>query len=88
MKKLNKSQFNQVIEALRFTINDSRGAVGVDESLLAAVRIQNRGNDLMSAMAKDLNTHAKKLLPEAEAMIDRAVHYIMNLEVQAKSKLA
>ncbi len=80
MAKLNKKQVNQSIESLRFAINDSHGAVGNQELSYAKKRIQESASRLMHILECDMNAHAKKLIQEAESMVDKATKYVFNIQ--------
>ena len=88
MTKLNKQQLTQRIESLQYVINESAGAIFQNELEGSVVRIQIRAQDLQVAMDKDLNCHAAKLLPTCEAQLDRATHYIVNLENRIKRMIS
>ena len=73
---MNKKDFNEKIESLRFCINDSHGAVGAKELKVSIKHIQFRGEELMAALDGKLNHHAKTLTSEAESLLDRSTRYI------------
>ena len=83
MSKVNKSEFLNVIETAQYVINDSHGAVGVQEMGFAVKRIQVRGLELidfLDANRSNLNAHAKKLISEAESTIDRSTATIERIK--------
>lgn len=83
MSKINKSEFLNVIETAQYVINDSHGAVGVQEMTWAVKRIQVRGLELINFLdshRNNLNAHAKKLINEAERTIDRSTTTIEKIK--------
>ena len=69
---MNKKDFNEKIEMLRFCINDSRGAVDVKELTYAIKGIKISSKALVAALNGKLNHHALTLVTEAEKLLDRS----------------
>jgi len=69
---MNKKDFSEKIEMLRFCINDSCGAVGVKEKTYAIKCIQISSKELITALNGKLNRHALTLVNEAEKLLDRS----------------
>lgn len=83
MAKINKATFLRVIEMSQYVVNDSHGAVGVQELTFAIKRIQVRGLALIEFLETNrdnFNAHAMKLIDEAERAIDQSTTRVLKIQ--------
>ena len=80
--KLTKKQLEQKLEALRFTINDSHGAIFDHEKDYGAQQIQSRAIALIDALEQDMTHGAKSIVADCESQVDRATRYVLNIEAR------
>ena len=82
MPKIKKKDLVELQRRVRFTINDSAGAVGAQEKEGAKKAIQIRTLELINALNDLLTEGAKKIVSDCESLIDEATNTVLRLKDQ------
>ena len=78
--KVTKRELTEASNMLKWAITDSHRCIHIDEYKQSLKFIQKHGRNLIAVMEKDLNVHAKRMVPECEAQIDQSFHYIQCIQ--------
>ena len=79
--KTNKATLQQAIEMVHYALRNRHSAVGGGERTRALESMKRNGLAIINLLEQPMNAHAKKLVSEAEALIDKSTQIITTYQV-------